>query len=368
MDTLYFALFGFLLIFIVVCFFFYKLMVQFKHEISESSLNAQSNHNESLLNFQQKVQRDQFELQGVFQERLEKSFESLNSKVNARLNTDFEQNQNALKNLGERLVRIDEAQKSLDSLGKNVESLQAILSDKKTRGIFGEVQLAQILENIFGSSGRIFKLQFSLPNKTIVDCALMLPQPMGILAVDAKFPLENYKKYQEQKDKKARLEAQRDFKRDMKKHIDDIASKYIIAGVTSDQAMMFIPSEVIFSDIFAHFEDLVHYSYSKKVWMTSPTTLMAVMTTIQTTVKNKERLEYAHVIQSELAKLGKDFMIFQERWKKMGRHLETTVKNIGELNTNSEKISKRFETIVDVKFTLDNKEGEGSDFTPNQLS
>ncbi len=340
-----------------------KKIEQLSSLLEGKDQEREQKYRESLFEFQQKIQKDQFELQNTFQDRLGKNFESLDKKVSDKLNLSFEKNTQTIKGVVERLTRIDEAQKKIEELSKNVVSLQDLLSDKKTRGAFGEVQLSQILVSVFGESDRFFKEQYTLPNKTIVDCMLFLPEPMGHLAIDSKFPLENYRRMLEARKEEGSanaVEFTRAFKRDMKKHVDDIAGKYIISGETADQAMMFIPAESIFSEVHSNHLDLVDYAYKKRVWLTSPTTMMAVLSTVQVVLKNQEQAKYADVIQEELRKLSNDFRLYQERWDKLSRHIDTVSKDVKEVNTSSEKISKRFEKIVDLEIGSHNTTNNGS--------
>lgn len=324
-------------LFLFILFFLIREVFKLRVLISESK----SGQKEDLLEFHQKIQKDQFQLQDIFQ-----------TKIDERLTKDFSKNQEVFVSLSEKLARIDEAQKKIDHLGKSVIDLQSILTDKKTRGIFGESQLNHILSNVFGEEGKLYKTQYTLSNKSIVDGILILPEPLGKLAIDSKFPLENYRKLIEAKKRNNEnvIELERKFKKDLKKHIDDIASKYILKGETSDQAVMFIPAEAIFYEVHANFEDIIDYAYKKKVWLTSPTTLMATLTTIQVMVKNQEQQKYAHQIQTELIKLGKDFGLFKDRWEKLGKHLDQVTKDTKDVEIIQNKISKKFQNISDVKF------------------
>ena len=205
------------------------------------------------------------------------------------------------------MSKIDEAQKNIEKLSSEVVDLQNILTDKKSRGTFGEVQLNQILESIFGeNNNRIFQTQATLSNGKVVDALLKVGAPMGDLAIDSKFPLENYRRMVDRElTDHERLEATRKFKSDLKKHVDDIASKYIILSETADQAVLFLPAEAIFAEINAYHQDLVTYAQRKRVWIASPTTLMSFLTTVQVLLKNMERDKHAKVIQEELIKLSR---------------------------------------------------------------
>ena len=182
----------------------------------------------------------------------------INDKVNERLDINFDKTNKTFSNILERLSKIDEAQKKIDSLSSDIVSLQSVLTDKKTRGIFGEVNLSYILSNVFGTKNdKIYELQHKFPNGYIVDAILYAPEPLGTIGIDSKFPLENYQKMT---DKTISLELrnmyEKNFKLDVKKHIDAISSKYIIPSITANQAIMFLPAEAIFAEINAYHSDL----------------------------------------------------------------------------------------------------------------
>ncbi len=287
--------------------------------------------------------------------KVEKRLIMINDKVNERLDENFNKTNQTFTNVLERLSKIDEAQKKIENLSGDIISLQSILTDKKSRGIFGEVNLKHILVSVFGENNeRIYKLQYTMPNTTIADAVIFAPEPLGTVAIDSKFPLENYQLMVDKNIRQSeRLNYEKQFKIDVKKHIDAISTKYIIPGVTSNQAIMFLPAEAIFAEINAYHNDLVEYAYKKNVWITSPTTLISTFTTIQVLLKNMERDKYAKVVHEELTKLGIEFQRYKERWDKLSRSIETVNKDVENLNITSDKITKKFEAISDVR--LDDK-------------
>ena len=293
-----------------------------------------------------------------FNNRIEERLRMINDKVNERLDQNFEKTNKTFTSVLERLSKIDEAQKKIELLYSDIVSLQSVLTDKKSRGIFGEVNLKHILVSVFGENPKnIYQMQYPFSNGTIADCVLFAPEPLGLIAIDSKFPLENYQNMVDRNNSElVRREALKGFKADMKKHIDAISSKYIIPGVTADQAILFLPAEAIFAEINAYHQDLIDYSYNKKVWITSPTTLISTLTTIQIIMKNIERDKYAKVIHDELKLLDVEFSRYRERWDKLSRSIDTVSKDVKDLNTTTDKITKRFNAInqVDVD-KLDNK-------------
>lgn len=281
---------------------------------------------------------------------VEIKLEKINEKVEDRLKTGFEKTNETFTSIIARLAKIDEAQKNIEALSGNIVSLQDILTDKKSRGTFGEVQLYQILNSVFGEpKNNLYQTQYKFENGTIADSVLFAPEPIGTIAIDSKFPLENYRRMIDKTLSDAeRKTSELGFKSDMKKHIDDISTKYIIPQVTSDQAIMFLPAEAIFAEINAYYSDIIEYAQKKKVWIASPTTLMAVLNTLQIIVRNAEREKYAHIIHTELNKLSEEFGRYRIRWDKLSSDIDKVSKDVKEINTTSDKISRRFQSIANV--------------------
>ena len=284
-------------------------------------------------------------------EQVERRLIAINERVNERLDQNFEKTNKTFMNVIERLSKIDEAQKKIETLSTDIVSLQSILTDKKTRGIFGEVNLKHILTSVFGErNDSLFRLQYTLSTGVIADSVVFAPKPLGTIAIDSKFPLEHY---QLMVDKKLtpdlRENYERLFKQDMKKHIDAISSKYIIPGETADQAILFLPAEAIFAEINAYHQDIIDYAYKKKVWITSPTTLISTLTVVEMIIKNIERDKYTSIIHEELNKLGLEFARYKERWDKLARSIQTVNKDVENVSITTDKITKKFETINKVE-------------------
>jgi DNA recombination protein RmuC len=277
----------------------------------------------------------------------------ISGKVAERLDQGFKKTNETFTSVMSRLAVIDEAQKKIESLATNVVSLQEILGDKRSRGAFGEVQLEALVRNILPPDAYTF--QYTLKGGQRADCALILPEPTGLVCVDAKFPLENYNRmFDDTQAEGERDVARRQFKLDVKKHVDDIAEKYIVTGETSDGAVMFLPAEAVFAEIHAYHCDLVEHAQRKHVWITSPTTLMAVLNTARAVIRDSETRRMAHVIKDELGKLAKDFARFDERMKKLASHIQQANTDVNEVRISSEKISRRFAQIERVE--LENPE------------
>ena len=320
-------------------------------DITERLTRLELNLTKDLNNFNNALNKDFNELCTKVDNRLIQ----MNEKVNERIDQNFEKTNKTFNSVLERLAKIDEAQKKIDSLSGDIISLQGILTDKKTRGIFGEVNLKHILTSVFGeNNNKIYRLQYTMPNKTIADSVLFAPEPLGTIAIDSKFPLENYRLMVDKKTpKELRENYEKAFKSDVKKHIDAISEKYIIEGFTSNQAIMFIPAEAIFAEINAYHNDLIDYAYKKKVWLTSPTTLISTLTVIQMLLKNIERDKYTSIIHEELNKLGVEFSRYKDRWDKLSRSIDAVSRDVNEIHTTTDKITKRFNSIssVDIEIT-----------------
>ena len=287
-------------------------------------------------------------------EQVERRLLAVNEKVNERLDQNFEKTNKTFMNVIERLSKIDEAQKKIETLSTDIVSLQSILTDKKTRGIFGEVNLKHILSSVFGEKNdSIYRLQYTLSTGVIADCVLFAPNPLGTIAIDSKFPLEHYQMMVDKKiSPDMRENYEKMFKQDMKKHIDAISSKYIIPGETTDQAILFLPAEAIFAEINAYHSDIIQYAYKKRVWITSPTTLISTLTVLEMIIKNMERDKYTSVIHEELNKLGLEFARYRERWDKLARSIQTVNKDVENVSITTEKISKKFDSINKVEVGL----------------
>ncbi len=274
--------------------------------------------------------------------------EQIGGKVSERLDEGFKKTNQTFIDVMARLATIDEAQKKIDGLTTNVVSLQELLGDKRSRGAFGEVQLEALVRNVLPVNS--YAMQHTFENGTRADCALFLPEPTGTVAVDSKFPLENYHRMFDRSLSDAeQLLAEKQFKLDVKKHVDDIAKKYIISNVTSDGAVMFIPAEAVFAELHAYHHDVIEYAMNKRVWVVSPTTLMAVLNTARAVLKDVETRKQVHVIKEELGKLSKDFSRFDVRMKKLADNIRQAHENAQDVHISSQKITQRFAQIERVE-------------------
>ena len=311
----------------------------------------------------QQSQKDLNEFKDYMMSKIDKQFIQINEKVEQRLGQGFEKTTETFTNVIERLTKIDEAQKKIEVLSEEVVSLNGLLTDKKTRGIFGEVQLYQLLTAVMGDNKQLYEKQVTLSNGFMADAMVHAPDPLGNIVIDSKFPLDNYKRMMDKSlGKQDRLNAEKEFKKDVKNHINAIKDKYIILAETSDQAIMFIPAEAIFAELTSYHEDIMDYAQKHQVWIASPTTLLSTLTMIQTIVKNMERDKQTSIILEELRKLGEEFKRYDDRWDKLNRAIVSVSKQADLVDKTSKKISQKFSNIKDAKFDLIDEESEDESY------
>ena len=278
--------------------------------------------------------------------------QDIDSKVKESLEEGFKKTNDTFDRVMKQLSTIDEAQKKIDGLTTNIVSFQELLGDKKSRGAFGEVQLESLVRNALPPDA--FSMQHTLSNGNRADCVLFLPEPTGSVAIDSKFPLESYRKMLDSSLPPDEIKsAQKQFKVDIKKHIYDIASKYIISNETSDGAVMFIPAEAVFAEIHAYHSDLIEEAMSQRVWLVSPTTLMAVLNTARAVLKDVETRKQVHIIKAELGRLGQEFERFDVRMKKLADNIRQAHEHAQDVHVTSQKISRRFSQIERVELKDD---------------
>lgn len=272
----------------------------------------------------------------------------INQLVEQRLLQGFEKTNQTFHDVMQRLTLIDAAQKKITELSSNVVSLQEILNDKRSRGAFGEVQLSALIKNAIPEGH--YQFQYTLKNNKRVDCLLRLPEPTGDIAIDSKFPLENFKILMDsQFPEHQRQQAEKQFKLDIKKHIQDISEKYIIPGETSDGAILFIPAEAIFAELHAKHPDIIEYAHRARVWLASPTTMMAILTTARAVLKDAATRLQIHDIQRHLRALAEDFTRFQMRMDTLANRIRQTHSDVDQVHISARKISQRFSQIEQVE-------------------
>lgn len=251
--------------------------------------------------------------------------------------------QQLVTQVGERLVRIDTAQAKIGELQSQVSDLVSILGNKQARGAFGELRLEAIVEDVLPPA--MYEFQSTLSTGTRVDCLIHLGGESGSVAVDSKFPLEGYRAFVGATDDAARATASRDFSAAVRKHVDDIAAKYIVPGETRELAMMFIPAESIFSDVIDHFEELRAHANRKRVYFTSPNTLHGMLTSLKAIYINTRIAEQAQLIQAEVGRILDDVGRLDERVDSLERHFDQAQRDIKDIRVSASKIAKRGDAI-----------------------
>ncbi|MBM3597047.1 MAG: DNA recombination protein RmuC [Alphaproteobacteria bacterium] len=278
---------------------------------------------------------------------LEERLAEVSRKLGESLDKAGTQTNTTIDGLRERLAVIDAAQKNITELSARVVALQDILSNKQARGAFGELQLEDLVRDVLPPSA--YSFQAALGDGRRVDCLLHLPNPPGAIAVDAKFPLESYRALMAAGDDAQRALARKALGVSLTKHINDIADRYIVAGETAESALMFLPSEAVYAELHANLAEIVDASRRKRVWIVSPTTMMATLTTIRAVLKDARMREQAHLIQDEVRKLMEDVARLDKRTETLQTHFEQASKDVREIRISAEKVTKRAESIEQVE-------------------
>lgn len=322
------------------------LQTVFKAEIEKQNLQSKTDIEKTFMSFKEAVST-----------KLNTDLQTMNEKVETRLKEGFQSSDQLFKNMVEKLAIIDTTQKNIENLSGHVTDLKTYLSDKKQRGMYGEVQLYQILENVFGENNQaLFTKQHTLSNGTKVDALVYGSDQALNIPIDSKFSLENYIRMNDETLSEAsRKEASKLFEQNIKKHINDIASKYIIKNETTNYALMFIPSEAVFSEIQANYVDLILYAQQKNVWLTSPTTLVYMLTMILLIYQDVEKEKHAEKMLLEIDRLFNDFRLFFERWDVFKKEIKKLVDSIDSLDKPMERLNKKVYKIKTSDFdNLDN--------------
>lgn len=279
---------------------------------------------------------------------MEKRLADVTTSMTDNLQGSARRTAHSLGELQERLVTIDKAQANIEKLSGNVLSLQDILSNKQTRGAFGEIQLNDIVSKALPSDS--YTLQVTLSNGKRADCLIHLPNPPGSIVVDSKFPLEAYEALRRADTQWELNEAARMMRASVKKHIADISDKYIIDGETADGALMFLPSEAVYAELHANFPELVREGFDKRVWIVSPTTCMATLNTMRAILKDARMREQAGAIRKELSLLYADVDRLGTRVGNLDRHFGQAAKDIEEIKISAEKAGKRANRLDNFDF------------------
>ena len=268
-------------------------------------------------------------------------------RLGTTLSASAKETAESLGQLVEKLRAIDDAQKNITGLSEQVVTLQHVLADKQARGAFGEIQLEDIVRNALPESA--YRFQAPLSNGKRVDCLVNLPQPPGPIAVDAKFPLTSYQAMLDAPDQAAREACARDLAADVKRHIKKIAEDYLVPGETAESALMFLPSEAVYAELHAHHRNVIEDGQRARVYLTSPTTMMALLTTIRAVLRDVQMREQAGVIQIEVGRMMDDLRRLSERVGNLKSHFDQASQDVREITTSSDKVQRRAAKIREVE-------------------
>ena len=294
---------------------------------------------------QQTVATQMHETEGRLGQRLEKSMRDQNERTNR-----------SLTGMAEKLAVISEANAHISALSGQVNTLQNILSNKQARGSFGEVQLENLVRDALPDSG--YSFQHTLGNGKRVDCFIHLPNPPGAICIDSKFPLESYRSLTEADDEAARDRARRALETDVKKHITDIAERYIVPGETADSAIMFLPSESVYAEINLQLPQIVDESRKRRVYMAGPDNLMLILHTVRAILRDARMHEKAGLIQTEVDRMMQDVSRLDERVRKLATHFQQTEKDIDDIQISTRRITSRGGKIAQIDVDDDSASGD----------
>ncbi|MCE2510600.1 MAG: DNA recombination protein RmuC [Alphaproteobacteria bacterium] len=311
------------------------------------------------------IAKSEAEAQSQLSQRLQAQERAIGERleqVSRRLNDGLTQSSDktvkTMAELQERLAVIDAAQKNIAELSGQVVGLQDILANKQARGAFGEVQLQDIVQGVLPPSA--YRFQVTLSNNKRADCVIELPKPPGPIAIDAKIPLESYRALLKAETDAEKKQADREFRVAIRKHVTDIADRYIVQGETADSALMFLPSETVYAELHTNYHDVVDRANRARVWIVSPTTLWATLTTIRAILKDVHMREQAHIIQKEVVSLLDDVQRLDQRVRNLQTHFHQAEGDIREIQISTRKVTGRAERIGE----LENEEDATEKVTP----
>ena len=338
MDFKYLIIFIIILITLsIIIFFICKTYFQNKKNIDDQTISPKDEISQI-----SELKGAVSQLSSTIEERLG----NFGSTIGNTLTQQTQNTQNSLKEMHERLAVIDRAQENINSLSNQVNDLQNILSNKQLRGAFGEVQLENIVKDALPQNA--YQFQYTLMSNSRVDCIVKMPEPPGPICIDSKFPLEDYKKFTGSTNDQEKKDNLKLFHNAVQKHIRDISEKYILPGETADSAIMFLPSESIYSEINIRFPKLVNESRNKKVYMAGPDNLMLLLHTVRAILRDATMSQTAGKIQIEVDKLGNDLNLLADRIFKLDKHFDLARRDLDEIKISHRKIENRGNVITSI--------------------
>ena len=335
------------------------------HVLEIEGKNQELN-NEKLERFQKNIVESLNTRFEHINKELADKLKEMNEKVEVKLKEGFENTSETMAQVRERLKVIDEAQKNMESLSKDVVSLRNIMEGNQSRGAYGEYQLSMVLNNVFGDTVGCYEEQYTLKrvkdgDDVRADAVVFMPEPNKMICIDSKFPFQDYERLFQAENDEEKEQFKKEFANAVKKHITVIKDKYIVDGKTAPEALMFIPNDGIFAFVHHELQDVVEYAREKKVILTSPSTLPAILVTINMVRIETERAKNVQEISKQLNILGKQFNLFSKEWESFSRQLETASKSREKLDTRVSRITGKFDAIAsssDVPELEDNNEEE----------
>ena len=346
-DWVIIGIFATILVLFIIILVIVLMQSRHKQEviIREMALRSQKQTSEELLELREKVTRELMQFEFQMSETMKDHLSLMENRMHEGIHKNFSITSDSFTQMMQQMTSIQKTQESLDGLAGSLSSLQTILADKKSRGIFGEVQLYSLLESVYGVNDQLFQKQYKLRNGSIVDAMLFGPNGIGMIGVDSKFPLENYNRMFEDVGPNEKAQAQKAFKQDVIKHIKDIHIKYVNTDETGDFAYMFVPAEAVFAYIYGQLDDVVQLSYQHRVFIVSPTTLMAYITAMQAIGLGQKRNEKVEWMQKEFGKLAIEFERFSSRFETLMKDYDKLYKDMHSVSITSDKILHKFERI-----------------------
>jgi len=339
-----------------------KEMVKLMKEFGENNEKSSKN----LAHFQSEVQEFLTKRIEALNKQLDEKIAQLDKKVDDKLKEGFKGTSESMAQVRERLQAIDDAQKQMEGLGKEVVSLKNVLEGNQTRGQYGEYQLSMVLHNVFGDTVGCYEEQFTMKkvkdgDDVRADAVVFMPEPNKMIVIDSKFPFQDYKRIFDAETEEEKESLKRDFAAAVKKHITAIKEKYIVENKTAPEALMFIPNDGVFAYIHQELQDVIEYAREKRVIITSPSTLPPILVTINMVRIDAERAKNAKEISKQLARLGKDFEMFGREWETLSRQLETATRSREKLDSRVSKITGKFDSISSVELLEEQSEENGGE-------
>jgi DNA recombination protein RmuC len=316
--------------------------------VSDTQANAQTQMIQTMEARMAAVQQNMQDRLADNAARSTRALAEMQERMNQTLHGSAKQTTTSLTQLQERLASIDKAQDNITKLSGDVLSLQDILSNKQTRGAFGEIQLNDIVSKALPPDS--FTWQATLSNGKRADCLIQLPNPPGPIVVDSKFPLEAYEAIRNATTQHQLNDAARMMRTAVRAHIKAISEKYILEGETADGALMFLPSEAVYAELHANFPELVREGFAARVWIVSPTTCMATLHTMRAILKDARMREQAGAIRRELSALFKDVERMSARVENLDRHFGQASKDIADIKISADKAGRRARRLDNFDF------------------